>query len=62
MFAGVVSAYGWEGYPTEVEEFDLLSDEVFDELAGAYRLEGRVSFRVERWGSGFEVTFDCYLL
>ncbi|WP_371403545.1 beta-lactamase family protein [Kribbella sp. NBC_00662] len=57
-FAAVASAYGWEEYPTEVEEPDLPSDEVLDELAGSYRVAGRVPFRVERWGSGLEVTFD----
>ncbi|MFC6163068.1 serine hydrolase domain-containing protein [Kribbella jiaozuonensis] len=57
-FAAVASAYGWEEYPAEVEAPDLPSDELLTELVGTYRLDGRMRFTVERWGSGLEVTFD----
>lgn len=57
-FAAVASAYGWEGYPDDVELPDLPSDDAMAELAGTYRLDGRTTFTVERRGSGLEVTFD----
>jgi CubicO group peptidase (beta-lactamase class C family) len=57
-FAAVASAYGWEGYPLEVETPDLPSEEAVAALVGAYRLDGRLGFTVERWGSGLKVTFD----
>ncbi|MER7248711.1 serine hydrolase domain-containing protein [Kribbella sp. NPDC000426] len=58
VFAAVAAEYGWEGYPAEVNTLDLPSDEVLAELAGGYRLAGRLPFTVERWGSGLEVRFD----
>ncbi|MEU4295465.1 serine hydrolase domain-containing protein [Kribbella sp. NPDC026596] len=57
-FAAIASAYGWEGYPQDVELPDLPTDDVLAELVGAYRLDGRMAFTVERRGSGLEVTFD----
>ena len=57
-FAGAASAYGWEGYPEDVELPDLPADAVLAKLVGAYQLDGRLAFMIERWGSGLEVTFD----
>jgi CubicO group peptidase (beta-lactamase class C family) len=57
-FAAVASAYGWERYPDDVERPDLPTDEVLAELAGTYRLDGRMAFTVEQSGGGLEVTFD----
>ncbi|MEV4267103.1 serine hydrolase domain-containing protein [Kribbella sp. NPDC049584] len=57
-FAAVAAAYGWEGYPAEVDAPNLPNEEVVARLVGAYRLDGRVRFTVERWGRGIEVTFD----
>ncbi|WP_329001277.1 beta-lactamase family protein [Kribbella sp. NBC_00709] len=57
-FAAVASAYGWKGYPLDVDAPNLPSDEVIAGLAGRYRLDGRLTFTVERLGNGLEVTFD----
>ena len=57
-FAAIASAYGWEGYPQDVELPDLPADEVLADLVGPYRLDGRMAFTIERRGSGLEVTFD----
>jgi CubicO group peptidase (beta-lactamase class C family) len=56
-FAAIAAAYGWEGYPQDVELPDLPADDVVAGLVGAYRLDGRMAFTVERRGSGLEVTF-----
>jgi hypothetical protein len=57
-FAAVASSYGWEGYPQDVEDPELPSADVLAKLPGTYRLDGRMLFRAERWGSGLEVTFE----
>jgi hypothetical protein len=49
-FAAIAAAYGWEGYPQDVELPDLPADDVVAGLVGAYRLDGRMAFTVERRG------------
>lgn len=57
-FAAIAKAHGWEGYPDEVDVPDLPSDDLLAELAGTYRVDGRMALTVGPWGSGLEVTFD----
>ncbi|GAB2669386.1 serine hydrolase domain-containing protein [Kribbella swartbergensis] len=56
-FAALARAYGWNDYPQEVDEPELPTDETLENLAGAYKLNGRVSLDVAAWGSGLVVTF-----
>jgi CubicO group peptidase (beta-lactamase class C family) len=57
-FAAVASAYGWSGYPEELEQPDLPADATLNELAGRYRLASGVSFALKQRGRGLEARFD----
>ncbi|MET9274712.1 serine hydrolase domain-containing protein [Kribbella sp. NPDC003557] len=57
-FAAIASAYGWRGYPDEVEHPDLPTDEQLEALAGPYSLQSGMTFEVKPAARGLEVRFD----
>jgi CubicO group peptidase (beta-lactamase class C family) len=57
-FAQIASTYGWHGYPQELEQPDLPSDELLADLSGHYRLVGGVRFGVTPWARGLRVQFE----
>ncbi|MGZ0150814.1 serine hydrolase domain-containing protein [Kribbella sp. WER1] len=56
-FAAIAAARGWAGYPAELEEPDLPTAELLDELTGAYRLPSGVRLTVRPWDRGLGITF-----
>jgi len=57
-FAAIASAYGWSGYPDELEDPDLPTDDQLGALAGAYSLGNGMTFVVEPAARGLGVRFD----
>jgi CubicO group peptidase (beta-lactamase class C family) len=54
----IAAAYGWEDYPTELDERTVPDDEAMAGRVGTYRLRENLKFEVERDAVGIRVTFD----
>lgn len=55
--ATIALAYGWQDYPSELEERVLPDEELMASVVGTYRLRANLTFEVARAGGGLAVAF-----